>query len=179
MRCLAATRPYTRRLVAPSLATHLIRTKHRAAPAAAASLRILVRTPRLAGVHPDNLGRTAILALRRAAPHVVGDFGIALVNDKKIRELNRRYRAHDTPTDVLSFPLSDGQQAHEPFGDVIISYETARRQARAYGASLQREIQRLLIHGTLHLCGHDHHEPRAAARMHALTRRLLRAAKDV
>ena len=143
-----------------------------------AAAHISVRAPRLRGVRVAALRRTACLALQRAAPHVVGEVAIALVNDKKIRELNRRYRAKDAATDVLSFPLSSGQAEHEPFGDVVISYETARRQASEYGATLQRELQRLLIHGTLHLCGFDHHEPRAAARMHALTRRLLQAAGD-
>lgn len=140
--------------------------------------RITVSSPRIPGVRTAALRRTARVTLERAAPHVVGDLGIALVSDKRIRDLNRRFRAKDTPTDVLSFPLSAGLQGDEPFGDVIISYETARRQARQYGASLQRELQRLLIHGTLHLCGYDHHERRAAARMHGLTRRLLRAVGD-
>jgi probable rRNA maturation factor len=140
--------------------------------------RITVSSPRIPGVRTAALRRTARVTLERAAPHVVGDVGIALVSDKRIRDLNRRFRAQDTPTDVLSFPFSAGLKGDEPFGDVIISYETARRQALQYGASLQRELQRLLIHGTLHLCGYDHHERRAAARMHGLTRRLLRAVGD-
>ena len=62
------------------------------------------------------------------------------------------------PTDVLSFPLDETPQAvPEPLlGDIVISVETARRQAAAYDAPLQREIYRLLIHGLLHLKGHDH-----------------------
>jgi probable rRNA maturation factor len=104
----------------------------------------------------------------------VGEVGIVVTDDSAIRRLNQRFRAKDAATDVLAFPLGTGLDAGEPFGDVVISYETARRQARAYGAPLEQEMARLLIHGTLHLCGHDHHEKAQAARMHGLTRRLLR-----
>ncbi|MDQ6780393.1 MAG: rRNA maturation RNase YbeY [Candidatus Eremiobacteraeota bacterium] len=144
-----------------------------------AAPRVLWQSPRLASVRADSLRRTVLATLRSAAPHVVGDVGVNLVDDATIRELNQRYRAIDTATDVLAFPLGDGCRCGEPFGDVIISYQTAARQARDYGAPLQRELQRLLIHGTLHLCGYDHHERRAAGRMHALTRRLLQAVADV
>lgn len=93
---------------------------------------------------------------------------IALVDDATIRELNRRYRGKNAATDVLSFV------AEEPLGDIAISVETARRQAAAYDAPLQNEIYRLLIHGTLHLLGHDHHEKNERAAMEAEERRLAR-----
>ena len=119
--------------------------------------------------------RAAVLAtLASAAPHVVGEVAVVLTGDKDIRRLNKRYRDKDAATDVLSFDVDDGLTAGEPFGDVVVSVETARRQARAYRAPLMEEMQRLIVHGTLHLCGYDHHERREAARMHALTRRLLR-----
>ena len=111
--------------------------------------------------------------VKRAAPQVIGDVGVLLTDDASIRRLNKRFRAVDTSTDVLAFPLTDGLAEGEPFGDVVISCQTALRQARSYGASLGDEISRLLIHGTLHLCGYDHHERKEAARMFALTRRLL------
>ncbi len=110
----------------------------------------------------------------RAAPDVRGDVTVVLTGDRRIRELNLTYRGLDRPTDVLSFELGDGRTAREPFGDVVISVETARRQAREYGAKLATEILRLLVHGTLHLCGFDHRERKEAARMHGLTRRLVR-----
>lgn len=146
---------------------------------ATAAPRVLWQAPRLASVRAGSLRKTVLATLRSAAPHVCGDVGVSLVDDVTIRDLNQRYRAVDTATDVLAFPLGDGRRSGEPFGDVIISYQTAARQAHDYGSSLQRELQRLLIHGTLHLCGYDHHERRAAARMHALTRRLLQAVADV
>jgi probable rRNA maturation factor len=119
--------------------------------------------------------RDAVLrTLAVAGPHVAGDVSVVITSDRAIRTLNRRYRNLDMPTDVLAFPLSDGLAAREPFGDVVISLDTAKRQAREYGATLSQELTRLLIHGTLHLCGYDHHERAEAARMHGLTRRLLR-----
>lgn len=119
--------------------------------------------------------KTAVLkTLAKAAPRVAGDVTVVLCDDREIRRLNKRYRDKDKATDVLSFDVGDGLTEDEPFGDVVVSVETARRQARAYGAPLMEEMQRLIVHGTLHLCGYDHHERREAARMHGLTRRLLR-----
>jgi rRNA maturation RNase YbeY len=123
---------------------------------------------RLALVH------AAQATLARAAPAVRGDVTVVLTSDRAIRKLNREYRGKDRATDVLSFDIGDGLAAGEPFGDVVISVETARRQAREYAAPLQTEMVRLLVHGTLHLCGYDHLERRDAARMHGLTRRLVR-----
>jgi probable rRNA maturation factor len=91
---------------------------------------------------------------------------ILLTDDARIREVNRAHRGKDQPTDVLSFPGSC---------DVVISVETARRQAADYDAPLQNEIHRLLIHGILHIQGHDHHEPAERAAMEAEERRLAGA----
>ena len=123
------------------------------------------------------LKAAVIATLKKAAPHIVGEVAVVLTGDEEIRRLNKRYRDKDSATDVLSFDVDDGRSAGEPFGDVVVSVETARRQARAYGAPLIEEVQRLIVHGTLHLCGYDHHERREAARMHGLTRRLLRDLK--
>jgi probable rRNA maturation factor len=105
---------------------------------------------------------------------------ITLVHDPAIQELNREHRGKDKPTDVLSFPLYEpGEAAHEDterlLGDVVISVDTARRQAAEYDASLQNEIYRLLIHGLLHVLGHDHEEAQERARMEAEERRLAAA----
>jgi len=119
--------------------------------------------------------KAAVLAtLAKAAQHISGEVTVVLTGDKEIRRLNKRYRGMDKPTDVLSFDVGDGLAAGAPFGDVVVSVETARRQARVYAAPLVEEMRRLIVHGTLHLCGHDHHERKEAARMHGLTRRLLR-----
>ena len=133
-------------------------------------VRRAARAPRQTAPYKNAVLRT----LTAVAPHVRGDVTLVLTGDSTVRALNKRYRARDAATDVLAFGFSEGINAGEPFGDVIISVDTARRQAREYGASEREELQRLIVHGTLHLCGYDHHERRAAARMHALTRRMLK-----
>jgi probable rRNA maturation factor len=120
------------------------------------------------------LERAVLHTLSAVAPQVRGDVTLVLTGDAAVRALNKRYRGRDHATDVLAFPLSDGAAKGEPFGDIVISVDTAQRQAREYGASAREELQRLIVHGTLHLCGYDHHERREAARMHALTRRMLK-----
>ncbi len=114
---------------------------------------------------------------------------LTLVRDGEMRDLNRDHRAKDTPTDVLSFPLFEpdafergaqtrprGTVAGERMiGDIVISVDTAARQAAAYDAPLEREIERLLIHGVLHLCGHDHLEVEERLLMEREERRLAAA----
>ena len=91
-----------------------------------------------------------------------GSFTVAFVRDEAIRSLNHKFREHDRATDVLSFPAfaerADDSRAenHESLGDVVISTDTALRQAREAGHSFEREVSDLLIHGLLHLCGYDH-----------------------
>jgi len=100
---------------------------------------------------------------------------LSLVRDDAIRALNQRYRGRDAPTDVLSFPLEEAIAPERMLGDVVISVETARRQAAAYDASIQREVYRLLIHGLLHLTGHDHVEAPERNFMRREERRLAKA----
>ena len=101
---------------------------------------------------------------------------LTLVDDAAIREINRRHRGKDQPTDVLSFPLDPEPFAQERLlGDIVISVETARRQAGDYDAPLQREVERLMIHGLLHVLGHDHIEPEERRTMEAEERRLAAA----
>jgi probable rRNA maturation factor len=102
---------------------------------------------------------------------------ISLVDDREMQTLNREHRGNDKPTDVLSFPLYEPGEAHAVhgerlLGDVVISVDTARRQAADYDAPLQNEIHRLLIHGILHVLGHDHEEPAERTAMEEEERRL-------
>ncbi|MDQ6766479.1 MAG: rRNA maturation RNase YbeY [Candidatus Eremiobacteraeota bacterium] len=137
-------------------------------------LRTQGRTSRYRGPTAARLRRVVLHVLGQAAPQVVGDLTVLVTDDHTMRSLNRRYRNKDATTDVLAFPLGDGLRREEPWGDVVISHETARRQARRYGATTAEEMTRLLVHGLLHLCGYDHHERAQAARMHGLTRCLMR-----
>ncbi|KPJ48734.1 MAG: hypothetical protein AMJ38_04630 [Dehalococcoidia bacterium DG_22] len=119
--------------------------------------------------------RSALRApwLRRVARHVLvaegadpSELGVVISDDATVRELNRRYRGLDEPTDVLSFGLGEpgegpfalppGEAA--PLGEAIISYPTAVRQAEEVGHGVEAEVAHLLVHGILHLLGYDHVE---------------------
>jgi probable rRNA maturation factor len=118
-------------------------------------------------------------ALLAAIDERESSVSVSFVRDAKIRELNRAFRGMDKPTDVLSFPLVEPGDAHPGaerlLGDIVISVDTAQRQAADYDAPLDREVERLLIHGVLHLMGHDHLEAVERAAMEAEERRLADA----
>ncbi len=102
------------------------------------------------------------------------EVSVSFVNNSEIRKLNRIYREKDKPTDVLSFPLGENgvydinrETGAYQLGDVVISMETAVRQAHIYGHSLEREVGFLTVHSMLHLLGYDHEtSPLEAAKMH-------------
>ena len=104
------------------------------------------------------------------------ELSLALVGDDEIHDLNSRYRKKNKPTDVLSFP-SEGIVAGDNrlLGDVVISVETAKRQAKERKRSLKDEMVTLLIHGILHLLGYDHERSVKDARiMHELEKKVYR-----
>ena len=84
--------------------------------------------------------------------------GVCLVGDRAMRAVNRRHRAKDATTDVLSFPAgrTPDPERLRHLGDILISVPQAARQARAAGHPLERELRVLLLHGYLHLLGYDH-----------------------
>lgn len=100
------------------------------------------------------------------------EVGLVVTDDEEVRKLNRTYRGFDEPTDVLSFALTDEAESEAgggPFhfvlppdlsqlGDVIISYDSAERQARERGIAVERELALLIVHGVLHLLGYNHAE---------------------
>jgi probable rRNA maturation factor len=118
------------------------------------------------------------------------EVSILLVDNERIREINKQYRQKDCPTDVLSFPMVDiieGQMQSDVgdydldeelliLGDIVISLETAEKQAREYEHSFEREIAFLTAHGMLHLLGYDHEseeqEKKMFSRQEALLNRL-------
>lgn len=101
------------------------------------------------------------------------ELSVVLCDDAVIQGLNRDWRDKDAPTDVLSFPQDDGPSPEQLLGDVVISVQTAARQAEEVGHPLLAELRVLLVHGLCHLLGHDHREPAEAAEMQALEQRLL------
>ncbi len=108
------------------------------------------------------------------------DLSIALVGNSQIQELNARYRQKNEPTDVLSFASGEPLFPHiEMLGDVVISVEQARKQARKKKWSLEQELEILLIHGILHLLGYDHERSQSEAKiMRAMEKKLRRALCD-
>jgi probable rRNA maturation factor len=107
------------------------------------------------------------------------ELSLAIVDDETIRELNKKHRKKNKPTDVLSFPLLElrpGDAAEGALGDVILSVPTARRQAAKRRRPLLDELTMLLAHGILHLLGFDHRNDAEDRVMTARTRELERAA---
>jgi probable rRNA maturation factor len=131
------------------------------------------------------LRRVARLAVSQGNPSgQTGPVEISLIltGDRRVQELNRDYRGQDRPTDVLSFSLWEGQVPPPPppgqprlLGDVVISLETARRQASEQGHDLCREVAWLISHGVLHLLGYDHPDPKSRKSMQAIEEQVLAA----
>lgn len=122
--------------------------------------------------------RRRAAAILKATGQAEAELSISLVDDPSIRELNGRYRGKPRPTDVLSFSLVEGEFADRRgklLGDVVISVDTAARQARERRRGLDDTVAKLLVHGVLHLLGHDHEADAEARRMLAEERRVWRA----
>lgn len=110
------------------------------------------------------------------------ELSILLTSDDQIHILNRDYRKKNRPTDVLAFAMREGihgEMAGDVLGDVVISLDTAARQAGEQGRSMQGEVTFLLAHGLLHLLGWDHDTDAKDRAMRAETERLCRAAEGV
>lgn len=149
-------------------------------------MEVVIRNQQHKVAIPDDL----LKAIEEVAKEVLkfanrpkGEVSILLTDDAFIHELNRKYRGVDRPTDVLSFALQEETpDVPEPvplaemddiLGDVIISMETARRQAGEYGHSLLREVCYLVVHGVLHLLGYDHQEEDERKEMRATEEKIL------
>lgn len=112
------------------------------------------------------------------------ELSILLCDDSMIHQLNLEHRQKDKPTDVLSFPQAEFTRPEEPapghhlfmLGDVVISLDTAARQAQGRRRELLEEVRFLLAHGVLHLLGYDHMTPEEKAVMTKRTRALVKAA---
>ena len=108
-------------------------------------------------------------ALKGAKSRGAQALTVVLADDAFIRRLNRDFRGHDKPTNVLSFP--SGEKNY--LGDIILSLGTVRREAKRQGKSARDHATHLLVHGTLHLLGFDHEQEREAARMERLEIKIL------
>ena len=117
---------------------------------------------------PDVLIERAVLAAlkhQKESPKV--NVSVVLTDNRRLRKLNRDYLGVDAPTDVLSFPASesDPETGARYIGDILISVPYATKGAKQAGNSLEAELQLLVIHGVLHLLGHDHAKPKEKAKM--------------
>lgn len=135
---------------------------------------------------PEPLCRQAILAtLRRAAPAAwlaAAEVSVLLCDDARIRRLNARYRDQDRATNVLSFPALELDPDRTPpapgarpvlLGDIALAAETVRTEALAQGKPPADHLRHLVVHGCLHLLGHDHQDVAGALRMERLERLIL------
>jgi probable rRNA maturation factor len=123
----------------------------------------------------------AALAAFEAAPPPPGsspyEVTIVLTDDGEVRDLNRTWRGKDTPTNVLSFPAGEtpvetpGEPS--PLGDVVLAGETVVEEAKLKGVSVADHASHLVVHGVLHLLGHDHEHDEAAERMETLETAIL------
>lgn len=94
---------------------------------------------------------------------------VQFVSEKKIRELNKKYRGIDKVTDVLSFGL-DG----EDLGDIFVCYSQIKKQAKSYGVSVKEEMVRMLTHGILHLLGFNHQNKSDEEKMFGLQEKIIK-----
>jgi probable rRNA maturation factor len=106
----------------------------------------------------ERLRRSVRRVLRRLGVHDV-EIHVLITGDDRVRELNRSYRQVDAPTDVLSFPGGeDLPTGGRWLGEIIVSLDTARRQAAELGHGEVEELEELMLHGVLHLLGYDHEQ---------------------
>src|SRR5205809_6657713 len=133
--------------------------------AAVANLQRRVR------VSPARLKRTAERTLRSLG-RAGRDVHVTVVDDAAIRRLNARWMGTRRSTDVLAFDL-DAPGPSRLLGEVVVSADTAKRQAGLVRVAVALELDLLVIHGLLHLAGYDDREPRAARRMHERARKIL------
>jgi probable rRNA maturation factor len=131
-------------------------------------------------VEPKLLRAAARAALAQQQAPAPGEVTLVVTDDRALRQLNRKFLKEDHATDVLSFPSTD----HDPrsgarlFGDIVISFPRAAAQAAAGGHPLAAELQLLVVHGMLHLLGHDHARAGDKARMWAAQTEILTTLKS-
>ncbi len=125
-----------------------------------------------------NLALAIFAFLKSESDYVIE---VNIVSDAEIQAINKAYRGKDVPTDIISFAFLDHIETEitikgdvpRLLGEIMISYETAERQAKAYAHSLQREMKFLFTHGILHLLGYNHETEEQEKIMFALQEQIL------
>lgn len=138
------------------------------------AVEVAVEAPDWAEALPDaeRFCARVLQAAAGAAP-LPGEVSVLLADDATIQALNARFRGQDKPTNVLSFPAPEAPNAPRFFGDVALALETVRREAHLQGKAMDAHVAHLLVHGFLHLLGHDHETDAEAERMEAREREIL------
>jgi probable rRNA maturation factor len=129
------------------------------------------------GVNPGRVRRAASAVLNKECRRG-GKVNVILATDADLANLNNRYRGVDHPTDVLAFSMGEPEFAfseEQVLGEVYVSLDRARQQAREYKVTLAKEVDRLVIHGVLHLCGYDHEDSQSARQMKTKEEEFLEA----
>ena len=134
------------------------------------------------GALPEELVESGIRAALEAEEVERGELSLTFLDDAGITSLNREHLGRDRTTDVIAFALHEAGEP--PLGDIYVGYDQARRQSEELGVSLEEELLRLAIHGTLHVLGYDHPEGEGRTespmfrRQEALVRAVLDAPED-
>ena len=139
---------------------------------------VVVNAQRRVPVSRARLARTARAALE-ALGRPVSEVEVMVVDDAEITRLNARYLGVHRPTDVIAFPLEVPDAGGELLGQVVVSAETAQRQAREAGVPVALEMDLLTTHGILHLVGYDDRDPVEAELMHRREREILGATRSL
>ncbi len=142
------------------------------------NIDILDETGALETKYKSTLKKIARVVLKELQLPKGSELCISFIDDIKMRELNQAYRQIDRTTDVLSFPQSEGPD-FTLLGDIVISIQTADRHSKAYGVTLHEELKKLIIHGTLHLLGHDHKKKKETQIMREKEEELSLIVKDL
>jgi probable rRNA maturation factor len=126
-------------------------------------------------VDPAVLRAAARAVLFQQGAPAPSELTLMIAGDGELRTLNRKFLGHDQPTDVLSFPSREPDPANGRLylGDIAISFPQARASAKSGGHPVKAELQLLVVHGVLHLLGHDHANPGEKARMWAAQAAIL------
>ena len=114
----------------------------------------------------------AAIGLTKRALDQKVELSVVLASDQHVHELNHQYRGIDRSTNVLSFPLNQ-EIGTRHLGDVVLAFETIKREAQLADISIEDHLAHLIVHGTLHLLGWDHDDPEGATKMEAEEIRIL------
>ncbi len=142
------------------------------------NIAILDETGEIKSDYKKSLKKIARLVLKELDVPKDTELSITFTDDIQMRELNRSYRQIDRTTDVLSFPQSEGPD-FTLLGDIVISIDTAARHSVSYGVTMHDELKKLIIHGILHLLGHNHKKKKETQIMRGKEKELSLIVEDL